>query len=137
ADGVELFISYLLQSPHFLYRTELSATVVGAVIPLSDYEVASRLSYGLTNTMPDDMLFAAAAAKRLHTRADVLEHANRLLASPAGQATLRDFHEQLFHTATYADIHRDPMRQPAFKPGMGDDLREEAFAFIRDIVVDK
>ena len=57
-----------LQSPHFLYRTETSATVVAGKIPLNDYEIASRLSYGLLNTMPDDALLAAAGAKRLQNR---------------------------------------------------------------------
>src|SRR5262249_35714917 len=98
AAGVELVVTLLLQSPSFLYRAELS-TGTGKVA-LTDYEVASRLSYGLVNTMPDDMLFAAAAAKRLHTREDVLAHAERLLGTPAGQATLRDFHEQLYHTSS-------------------------------------
>jgi hypothetical protein len=135
ADGVELVVTYLLQSPHFLYRTELSAGAAGGKVALSDYEVASRLSYGLTNTMPDDALFAAAGARRLHSREDVRAHAERLLATAAGQATLRDFHEQLYRTASYADVKRDPARLPGFKPGLGDDMREEAYAFIRDVVV--
>jgi hypothetical protein len=132
ADGVELVLAYMLQSPHFLYREEMSATVSNGKVPLGDYEIASRLSYGLINNMPDDMMFAAAAAKRLHTRDDVIAHATRLLATPAGQATVRDLHEQMFHTNRYAEIKR-----AAFKVGAGDDLREEAFAFIKDIVFDR
>jgi hypothetical protein len=135
ADGVELVVTLFLQSPSFLYRTELSTAVVNGKVPLSDYEIASRLSYALVGSMPDDMLFAAAAARKLHTRADVLTHAQRLLATAGGQATLRDFHEQLFHTGAYSDIKR--ANQPAFKAGMGDDMREEAFAFIKDVVVDR
>jgi hypothetical protein len=135
ADGIELVVTLLLQSPHFLYRTELSSQAAGGKVALSDYEIASRLSYGLANTMPDDALFAAAAARRLHTREDLLPHAERLLASPAGQATLRDFHEQLFHTGRYSDTRRDPTRYPAFKPGLGDDMREEAFSFVKDVVM--
>jgi hypothetical protein len=135
ADGVELVVTYLMQSPHFLYRTELSAAAAGGKVALSDYEVASRLSYGLTNTMPDDALFAAAGARRLHTREDVRSHAERLLATAAGQATLRDFHEQLYKTAAYSDVKRDPARLPGWKPGLGDDMREEAFAFVRDVVI--
>jgi hypothetical protein len=135
ADGAELLITYLLQSPHFLYRTELSTAVTGGKVLLDDYEVASRLSYGLANSMPDDQLLAAAAAKKLHTREDVLAHARRLLDSPRGQATLRDFHEQLFHTAGYSAVKRDPTRQPAFTPGLGDAMRQESTSFIDDVVV--
>src|SRR6185436_14512044 len=134
ADGAELLITYLLQSPHFLYRAELSTGAVAGKVPLGDYEVASRLSYGLANTMPDDQLLAAAAARKLHTREDVQGHAQRLLASARGQETLRDFHEQLFHTASYSTIKRDPMRQPAFTPGLGDAMRQESATFINDVV---
>src|SRR6185436_20608398 len=134
ADGAELLITYLLQSPHFLYRAELSTGAVAGKVPLGDYEVASRLSYGLANTMPDDQLLAAAAARKLHTREDVQGHAQRLLASPRGQETLRDFHEQLFHTPAYSTVKRDPMRQPAFTPGLGEAMRQESATFINDVV---
>jgi hypothetical protein len=52
ADGAELLITYLLQSPHFLYRAELSTGAVAGKVPLGDYEVASRLSYGLPTPCP-------------------------------------------------------------------------------------
>ena len=58
--GVNLALQLFLQSPHFLYRTELGTTVVNGVVPLSDYELASKLSYAIANTMPDDTLLAAA-----------------------------------------------------------------------------
>jgi len=79
-DGIELMISGLLQSPYFLYRAELATNVVSGRVPLTDYEVASKLSYALTNTMPDDALFAAAAGGKLQNRAGVLEQATRLMA---------------------------------------------------------
>jgi hypothetical protein len=134
ADGAELLITYLLQSPHFLYRTELSTAASSGVVLLNDYEVASRLSYGLANTMPDDQLLAAAAAKKLHTREDVQGHAQRLLDSPRGQETLRDFHEQLYKTAAYSTVNRNPTRQPAFTMGLGDAMRQESNTFINDVV---
>jgi hypothetical protein len=137
ADGAELVISYLLQSPHFLYRTELGGAVVNGKVALGDHEIASRLSYGLANTMPDEALFAAAAQQKLHTREDVLAHAQRLLGSPGGRATLRDFHEQLFGTAQYSEIKRDPKQQPAWQPGLGDDMRRESELFLEDVVFDR
>src|SRR5204862_526137 len=68
------------------------------------------------------------------TREDVATHAQRLLASARGQETLRDFHEQLFHTANYSTIKRDPMRQPSFSPRLGDAMRQESQTFINDVV---
>src|SRR5438045_2046084 len=122
--------SFLSESPHVLHRTELSTTVVGGKVLLDDYAVASRLSYGLANTMSDDQLLAAAAARKLHAREDVLAHAQRLLGSPRGQETLRDFHEQLFHTTAYPTVKRDPLRQPAFTPGLGEAMKQESATFI-------
>src|SRR6185436_19504600 len=62
AFGIQAVVAALLQSPFFLYRAELppTGTTVGALVPLGPYEIASRLSYFLLNTMPDPALFAAA-----------------------------------------------------------------------------
>src|SRR5690606_732111 len=69
ADGIELVIQAALQSPHFLYRPEFGdpEVVEGTtnVVKLSDWEMASKLSYMLWNTMPDEELFEAAAKGEL------------------------------------------------------------------------
>jgi hypothetical protein len=63
ADGVSAVISAMLQSPHFLYRTEIGAVgASGATIRLTPYEVASSLSYLLTGIGPDETLLKAADA---------------------------------------------------------------------------
>jgi hypothetical protein len=134
ADGLELVITAFLSSPHVLYRTELSGTVANGKIALSDYEVASRLSYGLTNSMPDDQLFAAAQGKQLHTRDQVLSHAKRLLESPAGIATVRDIHDQMIKDVDPTELVRDAGRHPLFKPGIGADMKEEALAFVNEVI---
>src|SRR5258708_24198845 len=78
--GVRLVVTAMLQSLNYLYRVESSTEVVGKVIPLNDWEIASRLSYALWNTMPDDDLFTAAQAGEL-TRADGLRNQlERMLA---------------------------------------------------------
>jgi hypothetical protein len=133
-DGLELVIALFLNSPHVLYRTELSNTVASGRIVLSDYEVASRLSYGLVNTMPDAELFAAAGAKQLRTRDQVLAHAQRLLDSPAGIATVRDLHDQMIREVDPAELVRDAKLHPLFKPGIGADMKEETLAFVHDVI---
>jgi hypothetical protein len=63
ADGASTVISAMLQSPYFLYRSELgAANATGSIIPLTPYEVASSLSYLLTGSTPDDALLKAADA---------------------------------------------------------------------------
>jgi hypothetical protein len=134
ADGAELVLSYFFQSPHFVYRTELSSAVIDGKIALNPYEVATRLSYGLTNTMPDDALFAAAAADELRTREGVLSHAERLLGLPGARDTVADFHQQLLNMREYEVVSKDEARYPEFASGVADDLKQEAVSFVHDVV---
>jgi hypothetical protein len=137
ADGVEMVISYLLQSPHFLYRSELSDTVDGDKIRLGTYEVASRLSYALTGSMPDDELFAAAARDELLDSRGVREAASRLVDSAAASGTMENFHEQLLVMHEYETISKNNERFPAFYDGVGEDLKHGALAFVNDVVVEQ
>src|SRR6185436_10173397 len=61
AGGIQMTIAAFFQSPNFLYRTELGTQTVNGRVSRSDYEVASKLSYAITNSMPDDTLLGAAA----------------------------------------------------------------------------
>jgi hypothetical protein len=133
-DGVELVLRALLQSPHFLYRVESSTAVVNGHIPLTDYEIASRLSYSLANTMPDDALFSAAAAHKLQSRDTVVEQAQRLVNSPAGKATVSNFNYQLLHLRDYDQINKDAMKAPAFTADIGAALKQEVLSFTDDVV---
>ena len=101
SDGVSSVISAMLQSPYFLYRTEIGADgATGATVSLTPYEVASSLSYLLTGSMPDDTLLQAADA--VHDDAGLAkmvdDQATRLLAPsgadplpPAAQGALMNF----------------------------------------------
>lgn len=132
ASGVELVVSFMLQSPHFLYRTELSDQVVDGRIPLNGYEVASRLSYGLTGSMPDDTLFTAAAAGTLLTRDDLMAQAARLLATPGAVETIGDFHAQLLSMREYQNVHKN---DPRFGDGIGAELFQEGKSFSEQTVL--
>jgi hypothetical protein len=101
SDGVSSVISAMLQSPYFLYRSEIGADgATGATISLTPYEVASSLSYLLTGSMPDDTLLQAADG--VHDDAGLAkmvdDQATRLLAPsgadplpPAAQGALMNF----------------------------------------------
>lgn len=134
ADGVELVVSAFLQSAPFLYRVETSSAVSGGLVRLNDYELASRLSYGLTNSMPDDTLLAAADAKKLTAAGGAAAEAKRLLALPAAQQTLSDFQAQLMHMRDYDLIGRDAKKAPLLALGAGADLRQEALSLMTDVV---
>jgi len=129
--GVSLVIQALLQSPHFLYRTELETAKPGsAKVALSDYEVAAKLALALTNTIPDDELLAAAAAGELHGADKVAAAAKRLIDGPRGTAGISNFQMQVFRLGTYDGIMRDPGTFPDFTPDTPAAMREEVLQFL-------
>ena len=94
-DGVSLVIEAVLQSPNFLYRLEFGdPTATGNVVPLTSYELATRLSYFLWSTMPDDALFAAADANTLTTPAELGAQTERMLQNDHAKAMVRQFHRE-------------------------------------------
>src|SRR6185369_25074 len=93
--GVSLVIQAMLQSPYFLYRTELGTAASGATkLALDDWEVGAKLALSITNTIPDDTLLAAASAGQLHDAAGVATQANRLLDGATGTAGLNNLNFQ-------------------------------------------
>ncbi|MFZ5894816.1 MAG: DUF1592 domain-containing protein [Myxococcota bacterium] len=126
--GVRLLIQAFLQSPHFLYRIESSATIKDGSVPLDGYETASRLSYALWDTMPDAALLSAAEAGGLSTPAAVAEQARRLLASPRAQPVLEHLHYQLLNVERYRAISRFPQEH------LPDIAAEENRRFVQHIL---
>jgi Protein of unknown function (DUF1592)/Protein of unknown function (DUF1588)/Protein of unknown function (DUF1595)/Protein of unknown function (DUF1587)/Protein of unknown function (DUF1585) len=132
--GIRHVIEAVLQSPIFLYRVERSEAVVGEMIPLDDYEIASRLSYFLWNTMPDEVLFDAAAGGGLHTVADVADEAERMIQDPRAAEMVVRFHQQLLDADKIGSI----LPSPNFFPNAPADLpvlaATEHERFVRDVV---
>jgi hypothetical protein len=94
-QAVGLAVRALLQDPEFLYRVEIGQPVAGkpGLLQLGGYEVASRLSYFLWGTAPDDALLdAAGAGDRLQTPASIKAAATRLLADPRARRAVEKFH---------------------------------------------
>jgi hypothetical protein len=80
-EGVRAALSAVLLSPKFLFRVEKNPGL-GNVAPLSDYEIASRLSYFIWSSMPDEELFARAAAKTLHQPDEISLQVERMVKDP-------------------------------------------------------
>ncbi|HWZ91115.1 MAG TPA: DUF1588 domain-containing protein [Polyangiaceae bacterium] len=93
--GLQALVEEILQSPYFLYHLELEEQAKGAgKVAVAGYSMASRLSYLIWASMPDDELFSKAAAGQLSSSAQVDAEATRMLADPKAQAGLRNFYEQ-------------------------------------------
>ncbi|WP_146658458.1 DUF1592 domain-containing protein [Enhygromyxa salina] len=136
--GVHMCIQAFLQSPHFVYRVETSETVgADGLIHLGGYEVATRLSYMLWNSMPDQTLFDAAAEGELDDAAGVLVQAARMIDDPRAQDMVTDFHAQLLDTDHYLDQYKDPNFYPLFDAAItGAAMQRETELFVNSIVFD-
>jgi hypothetical protein len=133
--GVRLVLESMLQSPHFLYRVESSASSKDARVFLSSHEVATRLSFALLGTTPSDELLKAADAGELSSEAGVVKWAGKLLDSPAARDTLLSFHAQTFAIDAYGTQDKDPSLNfdaDALAPV----LKEEAQRFV-EMVIDE
>ena len=134
--GVRLVVQGMLQSPFFLYRSELSAVKQGFGYALDNYEMASRLSYLFWNSMPDDELFAAAKAGELSTPEGVRRHASRLFDDPRTSAQFRRFHYQAFAISEYADLDKSTTVFPEWRREIAGMMQEETLRFVESVVTD-
>lgn len=89
-DGAELVMTAMVQSPYLLYRRELGEQTNG-IFELTSYEIASQLSYFLTNAPPDQQLLQAASNNQLRDVAEIESQAQRLLQTEAAQSVLSRF----------------------------------------------
>lgn len=109
AQGVELVIQAVLQSPQFLYRVDSlrAPTTESGAVALGSYELAGRLALTLWGSVPDAELLESAASGRLVTPLDVERHARRLLEDPRAHDIVRDFSEQWLGLARLDGAGRD------------------------------
>jgi len=142
--GVTWVLTAMLQSPHFLYRSELGvrtsdadegAEDAGATWVLTDWEIATALSYLFWSTTPDQALLDAAAAGELSTAAGFCEQVARLSADPRAEATMARFTTQwlglgrLPHVARDAELYADLTPEVrAAMAGEVDHLVSDAYA---------
>jgi hypothetical protein len=137
-DVAGALLYMFLISPSFLQREEITNTSDGnGNFTLSSYEVASRLSYLLWNSMPDDTLSTAADNNQLQTSAQILAQAQRMLMSTRARAKVNAFHQYylLMGTNTRWDtIIHDSSIFPAFDSSMVGTLETETQMFFDNIV---
>ena len=128
AKGASLVIRAMLQSPFFLYRTELAAK--GA--PLSAYELAAKLSLWLRGTTPNDALLDAAARQgTLDTPDGAAATATTMLGEPAATAVMRVFHGELYHFERYAQISK--LGVSSYSAALNVELEDVSRLFFDDI----
>jgi hypothetical protein len=138
ANGFRLVVEAMLQSPFFLYHHDVGATGApqSGTVAITPYELASRLSYFLWNTMPDDTLFGHAADGTLVTDAGLGAEVQRMLASDKAGATIALFHRQWLDVSELLDQTKDATVYPRYNAQLGDAMMQE-LAMYSDYVVRK
>jgi hypothetical protein len=135
SDGVAAVLAAMLQSPYFLYRSELGDTkVTGNTVTLTPFEVANSLSYLLTGSMPDTALLAAAdsvAGGSLTLSAMVDQQATRLLSLATSQDAIMNFMSGwLGLDRLYTSVKDDTVFK--LSDALRDDMAKETRSFILD-----
>ena len=131
-NGITAVIEGILQSAPFLYRPELgdSSQAQGPAIPLTSYEMASRLSYLVWGSMPDDTLFAEADAGRLTTAAELATQARRMLADPKAHPAVDQFFTEWLTLDQVVQAPKDPKTYPEFTASLATEVTQETQAFV-------
>jgi hypothetical protein len=137
----EALLYLFLISPSFLQRAEITETSDGSGhFTLSSYEVASRLSYLLWGSAPDDVLNLAADNNELTTPAQLKAQAERMLAMPQARDMVGAFHRSYLLMGTntrWDNADRDPTLFPQFSKALVPVLSQETQKFFDYIVFDQ
>ncbi|HKE23062.1 MAG TPA: DUF1592 domain-containing protein [Bryobacteraceae bacterium] len=127
--GAQLVVETMLQSPSFLFRLEDTANP-----RWKPYATASRLSYALWDSMPDDALLAAAARGELDTQEGVVRSARRMLDDPKAREALDEFISQWLRFDRVLSATKERRTYPQFTPDTAMAMTEETRRFVSDLV---
>lgn len=135
--GVRLALQAILVSPHFIFRVELDPDLEDpAPRPLTQYEIASRLSYFLWSTMPDAELFTLAAEGRLQEEATLRAQVVRMLDDPKSVALIDNFATQWLFIDVIRDFEPDYTIFPDFDADLAESMRHETRLFFEELLAE-
>ncbi len=134
--GIEHALRAVLVSPRFLFRIERHPKGLekGTVYRIGDYELASRLSFFLWSSLPDEPLLAAAERGHLQDPAEVGRQVRRMLADPRARALVENFAGQWLELRKVSRIKPDEKLFPEFDSELRYAMRRETELFLDDIL---
>lgn len=138
-EGLCISLQAMLVSPHFLYRIEKDRAASApaaekATGQLNQYEIASRLSYFLWSSMPDDQLMAAASRGELRPGALLNAQVARMLKDPKTSALVDNFGGQWLELRKLESVKPDRQKFPEFEDYLRMSMREETDIFLANII---
>jgi len=134
--GTEMALSAVLVSPEFLFRVEQDPAGIPPNTPyrISDLELASRLSFFLWSSLPDDELLNAAVAGTLHQPAVLERELRRMLADARSQSLVTNFAAQWLHLRNLDSITPDMRLFPDFDDNLRQAFRHETELFVGSVL---
>lgn len=135
-QGMQVALTGVLVSPHFLFRVERDTNPddSAAQHELADYELASRLSYFLWSSLPDNELFADATNGDLRKDQVLDAHIRRMLQDPRSDALVQNFAMQWLNLRLLDAVSPDPKVFPEFSNELKGDMKRETELFVREII---
>jgi hypothetical protein len=134
-EGLNAALVGVLSSTRFLYRIEGDPDPANtAPHKLTAYELATRLSYFLWSTMPDDALFAAADAGQLSDKAMLTAQVTRMLKDPKAAALADNWGGQWLYTRQVDEVQPDTKAFPMFDAALRSALKQETAMMLNDIL---
>lgn len=136
--GTRAVVEAVLQSPQFLYLTlaDTSGAEPGEVVALDDYAIASRLSYFVWGTMPDEALFAAADAGELSTAEGIEGQLERMLDDARAEHGVLEFYDAVIDLDFVATVTKNPDAYPDFTTDIAQDLHTSLTMALRSLHFD-
>ncbi len=135
AQSLQFAITAMLVSPQFLFRIEHDPKL-GAIERIPDIELASRLSYFLWSSMPDDELMSLAESNRLHVPALLDAQILRMIADPKSHAFAENFAGQWLEIRSLDAVKPDAKKFPAWNGALRDAMRTETTMFFDAVLRD-
>jgi hypothetical protein len=134
--GIQAALERILASPKFLFRAEPEPAGVkpGSVYPVSDLELASRLSFFLWSSIPDDALLDAAIHAKLHDEATLEREVRRMLADPRADALVNNFAGQWLQLRNLRNFQPNTDLYPDFDDNLRQSFRRETELFFQSIL---
>jgi hypothetical protein len=135
-DGIEFALRLILASPHFLVRAEQEPATLraGQAYRIRDFELASRLSFFLWSSVPDDELITLATQGRLSQPRVLEQQVRRLLADPRSESLISNFAQQLLYLRNLPATSPDGIFYPNWDDELRQGLKRESELFFDSIV---
>ncbi|MBM4004470.1 MAG: DUF1592 domain-containing protein [Planctomycetes bacterium] len=134
--GIHLALQAVLASPHFLFRVEGDPPAREKSRQLNEFEIATRLSYFLWSSLPDEELFQLAWEEKLTKEGELERQVARMIRDPKSRALVDNFASQWLNLRLLDNLNPDPARFPEFVPELRLAMKQETQRFFAEMLAE-